>query len=417
MGGSMRRFSRLAAICAMVALAPALASCGDDDGGGSSSAADSGGDAGGLSGTIPVTFVGDMTGPVAYVGKEEERGMRLAVEEVNASGMLGDAKLELKITDTGSNQNTAVTQMNEAVASDAVAIFGPLLSNEALASAPIAQRAKVPYIATQSQNDGTLDPGEYIYRLTTSQLRYDNMLVNKLAEEGAKTVNLVHANDNPTLVDVSKRLLPEGFEQVGITPGENIGIPTATTDFGSVTTKLMSGNPDAIGLMLVGAPIASAVKALRTAGYEGIIFSNSAATAGSLKPAGKAAEGVFYAVDFTEDLAEQYPSSKQFVDAYKKANPDLVPYGYNASGYDAVKFLAEAIKASGDASREGVLKGMQQISQGSGFDGAVGPVKFTDPDQRDVAAPGALVEWRNGRETLLEPGNADELVQSVKPPN
>lgn len=419
------RFSsitKLAALCFVVVFGLALTACGgdDDEGGGSTGSAteaatDSGADASKLSGTIPVTFVGDMTGPVAYVGKEEERGMNLAVEEVNSSGMLGDAKLELTIKDTGSNQNTAVTQMNEAVQSDAVAIFGPLLSNEALASAPIAQRAKVPYIATQSQNDGTLDPGEYIYRLTTSQLRYDNMLVNKLVEEGVKTVKLVYANDNPTLVDVAKRLLADGFEEVGIELQDNIGVPTATTDFQSLVTKLMDGDPDAIGVLLVGAPIPSLVKALRTAGYEGQIFSNSAATAGSLAPAGKAADGVFYAVDFTADLAKEYPSSQAFVDAYEKENPKLTPYGYNASGYDAVKFLAEAIAASGDASREGVLKGMQQVASGEGFEGAVGPVRFTDPDHRDVAAPGALVEWRDGRENLLKPGNPDELVQSIQP--
>ncbi len=404
---------RLITVCATLALAVAVSACGDDsDDGGSGG---SGGSASELSGTIPVTFVGDLTGPVAYVGEEEERGMNLAVEEVNSSGMLGDAKLELSIADTGSDQNKAVQQMNEAVRSDAVAIFGPLLSNEALASAPIAQAAKVPYIATQSQNDGVLEAGDYIYRLTGSQLKYDNLIVNHLAEEGVKTVKLVYANDNPTLVDVSKRLMPEGFEKVGIDLQDNIGIPTTTTDFSSLTTKLASGDPDAIGLMLVGAAFPALTKSLRNAGYEGLLFGDSAATAGTLAPAGDAAEGFIYAVDFTEDLAAEFPSSKAFVDAYKKANPKLTPYGYNASGYDAVKFLAEAIKASGDASREGILEGMKKVSSGGGFDGAVGPVKFTDPDGRDVAVPGALVEWTNGREKLVTPGNPDEIVQSVKP--
>lgn len=404
---------RMIAVCVILVLGAALTACGDDSDSGDSGG--SGGSASGLSGTIPVTFVGDLTGPVAYVGEEEERGMRLAVDEVNSSGMLGDAKLELSISDTGSDQNKAVQQMNEAVRSDAVAIFGPLLSNEALASAPIAQAAKVPYIATQSQNDGVLEAGEYVYRLTGSQLKYDNLIVNHLAKEGIKTVKLVYANDNPTLVDVSKRLLPEGFEKVGIEVQDNIGIPTTTTDFSALTTKLTSGNPDAVGLMLVGAAFPALTKSLRTAGYEGLLFGDSAATAGTLAPAGKAADGFIYAVDFTEDLAKEFPSSQKFVDAYKKENPKLTPYGYNASGYDAVKFLAEAIKASGDASREGVLEGMQQVSSKGGFDGAVGPVTFTDPDGRDIAVPGALVEWTDGRETLVQAGNPDETVQSVQP--
>jgi branched-chain amino acid transport system substrate-binding protein len=407
---------KFAAICMALLLAAGIAACGgDDDDGGAASGGGGEGSGSELTGTIPITFVGDMTGPVAYVGKEEEKGMKIAVEEVNSSGMLGDAKLELTVSDTGSDQNKAVQQMNEAVRSDAAAILGPLLSNEALAAAPIAQRAKVPYVATQSQNDGVLEAGEYIYRLTTSQLRYDNLIANHLAEKGVKTVKMVYANDNPTLVQVSEELMPEAFDRLGIELQQNTGIPTTTTDFSSLVTKLTSGNPDAIGMMLVGAGFPGLIKALDNAGYKGLLFGDSAATAGTLAPAGAAADGFVYAVDFTEDLADEFPSSKSFVEAYKKAYPDAPAYGYNATGYDAVKFVAEAIKASGDASREGVLEGMQKVAGGGGFDGAVGPLKLTDPDNRDVAAPGALVEWRDGREHLLTAGDPSQLVQPVKP--
>jgi branched-chain amino acid transport system substrate-binding protein len=225
-------------------------------------------------------------------------------------------------------------------------------------------------------------------------------------------VKMVYANDNPTLTDVATNLFPKGFKQAGIDLQDNIGIPSATTDFSSITSKLTSGNPDAIGLMLVGTPIPSLVKALRTAGYKGQLFGNSAATAGTVAPAGAAADGFLYAVDYTQDLKS--PSSQKFVQAFKAKYPKNTPYGYNATGYDAIQFIAAAIKASGDASREGVLKGAQEVSSSGNFEGAVGPAKFTDPDHRDLAAAGALVEWRNGRENLLKPGDPNETVQPVK---
>lgn len=411
----VHRYRYLSVIAVFAALALGAAACGGSDsggsgttGGGTNSASSSGSK---LSGTIPITSVLDLTGQVAYVGKEEQKGMQLAVADVNSSGILGDAKLKLDFKDTGSDQAQAVTQMSQAARSDAVAILGPLLSNEALATAPVAQRAKVVDVATQSQNDGLMKIGNYIYRLTTSQLKYDNLIINHLAEKGIKKVNLIYANDNPTLVDVSTRLMKDGLGQAGISIGQNIGIPTATTDFSSVTSKLTSGNPDAIGLMLVGAALPSLVKSLRTAGYKGEIFADSAATAGVLTPAGSRADGVFYAVDYTSDL--DFPSSKKFVAAFKAKYPKQQAFGYNASGWDAIQFIAQALKASGEATREGMLKGAQMVSKSGKFEGAVGPAKFTEPDNRDLAAAGALVEWRGGKEKLLKAGDPSQVVQPL----
>lgn len=398
------------ACCSAAALVMTVAACGSS----SNSSSSGGGGGGKLPATIPVSAVLDLTGPVAYVGKEEQRGMNLAVDEVNRTKLLGDSKLKLSYKDTGSDQATSVAQMSKVAKSSDVAVFGPLLSNEALATAPIAQREKLPDIATQSQNPGLLKTGSYIYRLTVSQLNYDNLIVNELVKRKAKSVKLIYGNDNPTLVDVSTKLLPDSLKKAGISVQDNIGIPSATTDFASIVSKLTSGNPDAIGLMLVGSPIPSLTKALRTAGYKGQLFGDSASTAGTLAPAGAAADGFFYAVDYTQDL--DFPSSKAFVKAYKAKHPKLAPYGYNASAYDAVKFLALSIKASGDASRDGVLKGMQKVASGGGFDGAVGPIKFVDPDGRDISAPGALVEWRDGRENLVQAGDPKQTVQAVKAP-
>src|SRR5262249_1819917 len=116
-----------------------------------------------------------------------------------------------------------------------------------------------------------------------------------------------------------------------------------------------------------------------------------------------------YAMDFTESL--DYPSSQKFVTALKAANPSVKHvYDYNAVGYDAVQFIAKAIAASGDASRDGVLKGAQTVSQ-KGFDGAMGPIKFTDPDNRDITVPGVVVEWQNGEEKILTKGDPSKTVQ------
>jgi ABC-type branched-subunit amino acid transport system substrate-binding protein len=100
------------------------------------------------------------------------------------------------------------------------------------------------------------------------------------------------------------------------------------------------------------------------------------------------------------------------VEAFRKANPEQDQvYNYNAAGYDAMMFFANALAKAPDGSREGVLKGMQAVAAEGGFDGAAGPIKFVEPDNRDVTVPGVVVEWRDGKENLISQGDPAKEVQ------
>lgn len=379
----------------------AIAACGSSGGGGGS---ESGGSKEAGSGTIPVTFVADQTGLVSYVGEKVIAGMKLAVEEANNSGELGKRKIVLSIANSNSDTATATTQMAAAVKSNAVAVFGPALSAEALATAPLAQRAKVVDIGTLSEDTGFLPIGNYIYRLTCSQLRYDPLIVEHVAKLGLKSTKIVYASDNPTLSEeTTEHMVPE-LEKDGVKVQGTVGIPSTTTEFSSLATKLESGNPASIGLMVVGAANPDLITALRHSGYKGVIWGEQAATAGSLVPAGELANGFFYAVDYTESLP--YESSKKFTELFKQKYPKETPYGYDANGYDAMKAFAKAValEGSGPVTRESVLKGMQKEATSGGFEGASGKTIFVGPEHRDIAVPGVLVEWKDGAEHVLKLG-------------
>ncbi len=363
-------------------------------------------------GTIPVTFVGDETGLVAFVGKEVLKGMEVAVKRANASGELHGKKIVLSVMDTASNVSTATVKMSDAVKSNAVAVFGPLLSNEALATAPIAERGKVVDIETEAEVGGLLQIGKYIYRLTPSEFLYYPLTVDHLAKLGVKHVNLVYASDNPTLTEESTKLLPEWTKKLGISIGTSVGIPSTTTEFSSIVTKLETGKPEAIGVNMIGPAIASIASALRTSGYKGTIFCDQSATAGSLKPGGSAANGIIYGVLYSPEMS--FPSSKEFTKLYEESFPGEKPQGYDATGYDAMTAFADAIAKSGSDTREGVLKGMQELTVAGSFDGGSGPLKFTGPEHREVSGPGALVEWKEGAEHMLVQGTPGLESQPLK---
>jgi len=360
--------------------------------------------------TINVTAVQDMTGTVGYVGQNTVKGMQLAAKQINASKLLHGSKIMLTVKDTASQVTTATSEMAAAVNSNASAIFGPLTSQEALAAAPLAERAKVVDIAVESQVNTLLPIGPYIYRATASQLRFDNMIPEAVAPKlgSNKTIRILTLSDTPSLVEAAAEMTKK-FQSLGVKSLGTIGTPITTTDFSALASKLTAGNPGAIGLLLIGTPTVAAVTAVRNAGYKGVLFGNEAATNGTLKAAGAAADNFIYAVDYNPAL--KFPSAVKFTKLFKSANPGQIPNGYNATGYDAMNEFAHAIALSGSASRAGVLKGMQMLTKGSGLNGAIGPEKFTGPGHRDLSVAGTLVEWTGSVEKILKVGNPKLTLQ------
>jgi branched-chain amino acid transport system substrate-binding protein len=414
---------RAAALPALVVVAVAVAACGSSSSSSSSSSAGSSSasstsssaapassSSSKLPATINVTAVQDLSGPVAYVGKNVVQGLQLAANQINSSGLLHGSKIVLSVKDTGSTVSTATSQFSQAVGSNATAIFGPLLSQEALATAPLAQRASVVDIAIESQVNGLLETGPYIYRATSSQLRFDNLIAEEVAPKIAsnKTVRILTLSDTPTLVQAAAQLTKK-FESLGVKVLGTVGVPITTTDFSSLATKLSAGNPGAIGLLLIGTANPAAVTAVRTGGYKGVLFGNEAATNGSLKPAGAAADGFIYAVDYNPGLT--FPSAVTFTKLFQSKYPSQVPNGYNATGYDAMNEFAHAIALSGDASRAGVQKGMQMLMKTGGLNGAIGPEKFTGTGNRDLSVAGTLVVWTGSAEKILKVGNPNLTFQ------
>jgi len=267
---------------------------------------------------INLTAVEDMTGVVGYVGQPVVQGMQLAVDRINASKLLSGSIIHLTVLDTASSIATATTQFSNAVNSTASAIFGPLLSGEALAVAPLAQSAGVVDMAIESQVSTLLPIGNYIWRATVSQLRFANLVPPVVAKNntGAKTVRILYDSGNPVLLQI-EQLYAAKFQALGYTVLPAIGVPISGAatppNWPAEATALEAGNPGAIGVIVIGANNAASINALRNSGYKGVLFGNEAATNGQLIPAGQNANGFIYPIDYNPCL--KYPSSKAFTRA------------------------------------------------------------------------------------------------------
>src|ERR1700742_3338586 len=96
---------------------------------------------------IPVGYLPALTGPSSSTGIGINRGIQLAVQEINAAGGIDGRPLELITRDTQSDPTKAVNGAAELTRGQKVScVFGPVNSGESLAVVPLLARTNTPQI-------------------------------------------------------------------------------------------------------------------------------------------------------------------------------------------------------------------------------------------------------------------------------
>lgn len=386
----MKIRSTKTAMAAMAAVAVlTVAACGNSGGGAQKSGQ-------GVAHDITIAAVNDQTGPVAYAGVGASKGAQLAIDQINEQGYLGNGvKISLEQVDTAGEIDRAVSEMTKAMANQKVsAILGPTMAQQAAAVAPIVGQSKVPTVFTQSGANGVVI-NDYTFRATAPMESYYNIAAKWLANNNLKAASVIYNATYPTFANLGKTVFPKEASANGIKIDQSIEVQSTTQDFTGQAQQIAQANPPAVVMMLIASQAVTFMKQLRQAGYTGQIVGTSVQGSGNAAPAGAAADGLVYPVDFsvamTGDTSVAF--TKAFTDKYGAA-----PDAYAAEGFDALWWMARGIKASNDSSREGVQKGLAQVA-GEGFTGAMGPLTF---DGNDMRVTGAMVKWANGKETLVD---------------
>ncbi len=387
----MKSHARL--VAGILAAGLAVAGCGGDDNG---TAADGGGgDGAAKSGTVTVGVVLDSTGPAGFTGVEGKKGIDLAVKEANSSKALGEATLAVDVQDAASDPKQAATLMTQMVKDYPVVSQG-MTSGGALAAAPIAQRAKVPLVVILAGAPGIVETGEYVFRANAPQPVYHRLLAEHFKKEGVQRIAQVFNNDVPTNETLAKETWPGLAKDNGFEITSSDGVGATATNFASVVSKITDAAPDAVLMHLTGAQHVTFATALKRAGYDGVIAGGAGLGAGILKPMGKQGDGILFPIDFSADNPD--PNAQKFVEAFK-AGYDADPSPYAADAYDAMQLIIKSLAEASEFQSDAIKEAMTTVSQ-EGFTGAAGKITF---ENRDARVPGVLVEWRDGKENVIEP--------------
>jgi branched-chain amino acid transport system substrate-binding protein len=336
--GKRRPTGRWAAALLLVPALGALGACGSSATSASSGAAAAtaagGGAAGGGAGlpaNVQIPAIQDLTGAAGFAGTATEQGQRVAVEQINSTHFLGSTTLSLPYSDTQSTPQTGAQAASSAVNSNAPLALGPVFSTVSLAVAPIVQRGGLPTIFTQSTAAG-VNAGDDTYTATAPvPVFLDRTVGEYLKAKSVKGLGIIGITDNPAAL-VTEQALRDFCAQNGIQTISSNNVPSTTTDFTAIATKIVDARPTAVFLLLVGPQNVTAIKQLRADGYNGMILGTSVLSGGVLTPLGKNANAIVYATDYTAGLPGAV--NKAFTSLYAKMYGAGQPSDFTAEGYD-----------------------------------------------------------------------------------
>ena len=121
-----------------------------------------GGDAADGDDPVRVAQIVSLTGNYSPLGSENQKSVALAVKQINDAGGVGGRRIELTVRDDKSLPDQAVLAFNE-VKGDADAIIGSPFSNSALATIPLVDREKIPYLSLTPADEQVQPIHPYVF--------------------------------------------------------------------------------------------------------------------------------------------------------------------------------------------------------------------------------------------------------------
>jgi branched-chain amino acid transport system substrate-binding protein len=337
---------------------------------------------------IKLGHVGPTSGGIAHLGKDNENGAKLAIEELNAKGVkIGGkvVKFELLAEDDAGDpkQGTAVAQ--KLVDSKVKGVVGHLNSGTSIPASKIYSDAGIPQISPSATNPKYTRQGfKTTFRVVADDVHLGGTLgryaVNTLK---GKTIAVI---DDRTAY--GQGVADEFKKAVTGAKGNVVGHEYTTdkaTDFMAILTNLKAKKPDVIffgGMDAVAGPMLRQMKSLginaKFMGGDGICSAELAKLAGDAM-----ADDQVYCAEAGGVEGAQKAGMDAFKTKFKaKFNADVQIYAPYV--YDSVNVMVAAMVKADSAEP---AKYLPVLAKTVNFAGVTGPITF---DEKGDIKNGAL---------------------------
>jgi len=291
---------------------------------------------------IKVGHYGSMTGSEATFGQSTDRGIRLAVEEINAAGGINGRPIELITYDTKGDSGEAGKAVTRLISSDKVAaVLGEVASTLSLAGGAVCQQYGVPMITPSSTNPRVTMGRDFVFRVCFTD-DFQAFALAKFVKENLKLTKVAILYDQKQAY--SKGLRDEFTKSFTKMSGQIVidqAYSGGDQDFSAQLGAIATANAEILlvpGYYTDGAAIA--IQA-RKKGIKIPLIGGDGWDSEQLgKIAGEAIVGSYY----SNHSAPDQPEMQEFVNKYKKKYDGQIPDALTGLGYDATYLLADALK-------------------------------------------------------------------------
>lgn len=336
---------------------------------------------------VKIGHVGPLTGNIAQLGKDNEAGARMAIDELNAKMIeIGGQKVkfELLSEDDAADPKQGTAAAQKLVDAKVKGVIGHLNSGTTIPASKIYSDAGIPQISPSSTAPKYTRQGfKSAFRVVANDAQLGGTLGRYAVQElKAKAIAVI---DDRTAY--GQGVADEFAKAVKAAGGKTVGreyTNDKATDFNAILTKLKAKKPDLIfygGMNAVAGPMLRQMKQLglqvRFMGGDGVCTADMPQLAGE-----GMADGQVICAEAGGVEGEQIKVMDEFKARFKsKFNMDVLLYAPYV--YDATMTMVAAMQKAGSAEPAKYLPELAKIE----YEGITGRIAF---DSRGDIRNGAL---------------------------
>ena len=339
---------------------------------------------------VKIGHVAPTSGTGAHLGKDNEMGARMAVDELNAKGVtIGGkkAKFELLAEDDASDPKQGTAAAQKLIDSKVNGVIGHLNSGTSIPASKLYSDAGIPQISPSATNPKYTRNGyKTAFRVVADDVHLGGTL-GKYAVKELKGKSIAVIDDRTAY---GQGVADEFEKAVKASGGNAVGrefTNDKATDFTAILTSLKAKNPDIVffgGMDAVAGPMMRQMKQL---GINAKFMGGDGICSGELPKlaAGTMADGQVVCAEAGGVEGDAKKGMDDFRVAFKKKfNTDVQLYAPYV--YDAVNVMVAAMVKAGSAEPAKYLPELAKIS----YKGVTGTIAF---DNKGDIKNGALTMY------------------------
>lgn len=311
--------------------------------------------------SVKIGFASPLTGPQAHYGKDNLNGARMAVDALNARGVVigkSAARFELLAHDDQADPKTGTIVAQRLVDAGVHGVVGHFNSGVTIPASRIYNDARIPQISVSTNPKYTRQGYRTAFRIMADDDK-QGALLGEYAVRRLGLGSVAVIDDRTAYGQGLADAFAEAVKSAGARVVRREYVSDKDLDFRAMLTLLKSASAPAVFFAGYDTQAGPLARQMRELGMKAVLLGGETInTAKFLELAGRAAEG--HIASTPGAPLSKRPGGAAFAERYRAAYKQEIGL-YAPYFYDAVMLLAHAMEAAGSADPERYVVALQRI--------------------------------------------------------